>query len=354
MPTLDRQTGICHLFRMKRREFIKGIAVAGVSACGLSALGQLLIPFADAATVPGFSFAHITDLHLDVDGTNSWQHRERSVALFIDALRQVGRLPKLDFIVFGGDQIHAGPHDRESLKVFRRWVAQLDVPYYVLLGNTEVSPIPGSSTLGRDEYLRIWKGRGLRPGRSSWAFNPVRGVRFIGFDVTMDGKPQGGAFPGRIRWLRRELEANRGKKLIIVATHQLLHPTTPKDLTPEWSLWMVKNHDQVKKLLARHRNVRLVISGHHHASRVETVGRITFVSDPAIVSYPCAFRVFTIGRKGIHVKNIALSDRTMVLRARELLLTDPYARTYDLDNPRAIASYSEGLSEEDRETKILL
>ncbi len=338
---------------MERREFLKRIAAAGVGFAGTCASGELFLPFTHAAEIRSFSFAHIADLHLDVRGESTWQYREKSVALFIEALRQVGRLPKLNFIVFGGDQIQPGPNARESLTVFQTWLEQISVPSYILLGNAEVSPPPGSKP-GRDDYLRTWSGRGPRPGRSSWAFDPAPGVRFIGFDATVDGRPYGEAAPAGLRWLERELSANRDKRLIIIALHHLLLPTTPQDLTPVWALWMVKNHAAVRGLLDRFPNVRLVISGHHHASHVETVGRITYVADPAIVTYPCAFRVFTIGREGIHLQNIGLDDKTLVSRARELLIADPFAGMYDAENPQNVLSYTVGLREQDREAVIPL
>ncbi len=339
--------------RMKRRDFLKYAALGGIGLSGITAIGGLFIPFAEAVTAPQFSFAHITDLHLDVQGKSTWQYREKSVTLFIDALRQLGRLQKLNFILFGGDQVQSGPNDRESLTVFQTWVDQLDVPYYMLLGNSEVSPVPGSK-LGRADYLKAWSGRGLRQRRSSWAFDPAPGVSFIGFDVTVDGQPYGEATPNSLRWLEHELVANRKKKLIIVATHQLLFPTTPLDLTPAWSLWLVRNHTEVRDLLERFPNVRLVLSGHHHATCVQTKGRITYVSDPAIVTYPCAFRIFTVSRDGIYLKNIGLDDRTAVSRARDLLIADPYARMYDPDAPQNVLSYTAGLTEQDREAFIQL
>ncbi|HUJ18591.1 MAG TPA: twin-arginine translocation signal domain-containing protein, partial [Nitrospirota bacterium] len=91
---------------MKRRDFLKGAALAGAALAGMNAATDLFVPFAEAVEVPKFNFAHLTDLHLDVKGDSTWQYREKSVPLFIDALRQLGRLPKLNFVVFGGDQIH--------------------------------------------------------------------------------------------------------------------------------------------------------------------------------------------------------------------------------------------------------
>jgi 3',5'-cyclic AMP phosphodiesterase CpdA len=339
---------------MQRREFIRTLALSGAAAAGSSLLGELFVPFAEAADIPKFSFAHITDLHLEVGGTSTWQHREKSVPLFIDTLRQLGRLQKLKFVIFGGDQVQAGPRDRDSLFVFQEWTKQLDLPYYILLGNMEVSPIPGASKLSKADYLLAWRGRGVGPARSSWSFEPEKGVRIIGLDVTVDGKPYGEAGPESLAWLRTELEANRKAHLITIVTHQLLNPTTQKDTMPEWSLWMVRNRTEVQELLEQYPNVRLVISGHHHVSRVETIGNITYVADPAIVTYPCAFRIFTISRDGIHLKNIGLDETNMVNKARELLAADPYARLYDPDNPRNVLAYSLGLTEQDRETTIPL
>lgn len=156
---------------MDRRRFLKGVAATGAAVAGLSS-GELFVPFAEAIEVPQFNFAHITDLHLDVKGDSTWQYREKSIPLFIDALRQLQRLPKLKFVVFGGDQIHYGPNDKESLEVFQKWTAHLNMPFYILLGNTEVSPVSGISKLTREDYIKTWTSRGLRPGHSSWAFDP--------------------------------------------------------------------------------------------------------------------------------------------------------------------------------------
>jgi len=136
--------------------------------------------------------------------------------------------------------------------------------------------------------------------------------------------------------------------------HQVLLPTNKGDSRPEGALWMVKNHETVRVLLEQYPNVRMVISGHHHASRVETLNGVTYVADPAIVTYPCAFRVFTVSREGIHLRNVGLDEKNIVSKARELLLADPYARLYDPENPQNILSYSLGLTEEDRETTIAL
>jgi 3',5'-cyclic-AMP phosphodiesterase len=335
---------------MNRRKFITGVAASGVAL----AAGEVFIPFADAAEIPKFNFAHLTDLHLDVKGESNWQHREKSVPLFIEALRQLQRLPKLNFVVFGGDQIHYGPNDKASLGVFQKWTEHLNMPYYILLGNTEVSPVSGMSKLSKEDYLKAWSGHGLKPGHSSWAFDPVRGVRVIGFDVTVDGKPYGDANTKGLQWLEGELNEYRNKKLIIVFTHQLVMPTTPRDTSLIWSFWMVRNHEKLRSMLELYPNVRLVVSGHHHASRVTTSGRVTYVADPAIVTYPCAFRFFSVSKDGIHLRNIGLEDKATVDRARELLVSDPYARMYDPAAPQSVADYSIGLTEKDRETTIKL
>lgn len=337
---------------MRRREFLKRTAAAVLALCGMRTLDELFVPLADARTVEEFSFVHLTDLHLDVQGASTWQHREKSVPLFIDALRQLGRLQRLAFAVFGGDQVHPGPHDRDSLFVFQQWTRQLNIPYYILLGNAEVSPVPGASKLMKQDYLLAWRGRGLGQDRTSWAFDPVPGVRVIGLDVTKEGVPYGEAGPERVRWLEAELAASRNRRLVIIVTHQLLWPASPRDLSPEWSVWMVRDHQAVRSVLERHRNVRLVLSGHHHATRVETVNGITYAADPAIVTYPCAFRLVTVHKGGISLKTVGLEDRTNRERARELLLADPYARLYDAEQPANVLAFSCGMSENDRDAVI--
>ncbi len=333
---------------MNRRTFLKGISILAAASA------DLFIPFAEAVQVPNLNFAHITDLHLDVNGESTWLYREKSVPLFINALQRLVRLPKLDFVVFGGDQIHYGPNDRDSLGVFQQWISHLNMPCYILLGNTEVSPVEKLSKLAKEDYLRAWAGRGLHPGHTSWTFDPVRGVHVIGFDVTVEGKPHGEADEAGLKWLEENLKANKSKKLIIIFTHHLLMPTSPRDLSPGWSFWMVKNHERVREVIGKYPNVRLVVSGHHHASKVETAGRTTYVSDPAVVTYPCSFRFFSITQAGIHLRNIGIDDKTIVDRAKELLESDPYAMIYDPENPGSVSAFSSGLTAQDREARIKL
>jgi hypothetical protein len=87
---------------------------------------------------------------------------------------------------------------------------------------------------------------------------------------------------------------------------------------------------------------------------VETVGKVTYVSDPAVVTYPCSFRAYSVTRDGVHLRNIGLDDKTTVNRAMELLASDPYAKMYDHEAPQKVTAYSTGLTEQDRETTIKL
>jgi hypothetical protein len=87
---------------------------------------------------------------------------------------------------------------------------------------------------------------------------------------------------------------------------------------------------------------------------VITAERITYVADPAVVTYPCSFRSYSVTREGIHLKNVGLEDKTLVNKALELLVSDPYAKMYDGEAPQKVSEYSMGLTPKDRETTIKL
>jgi hypothetical protein len=78
------------------------------------------------------------------------------------------------------------------------------------------------------------------------------------------------------------------------------------------------------------------------------------VADPAVVTYPCAFRVFTVTPAGIHLRSVGLEEKAIVDRARDLLASDPYARLYDPERPESVLAYSAGPSDQDRETTLPL
>jgi hypothetical protein len=82
------------------------------------------MPFARAINISRFDITHITDLiSMSVERATGSTVR-KSIPLFIDPLNQLDRLSRLNFAVFGGDQIHYGAHDKESLDVFKEMVSK--------------------------------------------------------------------------------------------------------------------------------------------------------------------------------------------------------------------------------------
>ena len=267
------------------------------------------------------------------------------MALFIEALRQVGRLPKLNFIVFGGDQIQRArmPGIAHRLPDLAR------ADQRALLsssGNAEVRLLPVRSPERRLPQGMERQGTPVPAGHRGPSI-PRRAYGSSASDATVDGRPYGEAAPGGLRWLERELAATgtRGSSL-----SPCIISCCPRRRRPD-ARWPSdgKNHAAVRGLLDRFPECTAVISGHHHAlprgdrgqdhPRCRPRHRNLSLRVPGVHHRP---------RRDTHLQNIGLDDKTLVSRARELLIADPFAGMYDAENPQNVLSYTVGLREQDR------
>jgi hypothetical protein len=90
-------------------------------------------------------------------------------------------------------------------------------------------------------------------------------------------------------WLKNELAAHVDK-LIVLAVHHPLHALAPIDQVPDWSNFVLKNGPELLTLLDSQPQVKVVLTGHHHLTKADTLGRRIHLACPALAIYPCAYR----------------------------------------------------------------
>ena len=94
---------------------------------------------------------HVTDSHFDTIGQG---YSERDVAVSEDVLKNtindINKIPDKTFVVFTGDNIDKPNPD--ELKRFLKIANKLNCPYYVVIGNHEVSKFQQFS---KKDYMNI-------------------------------------------------------------------------------------------------------------------------------------------------------------------------------------------------------
>jgi hypothetical protein len=127
-----------------------------------------------------------------------------------------------------------------------------------------------------------------------------------------------------MRWLRDDLEGNKGKVTVILVHHNII-PFHPRD-EEVWANFLLDNNIEFMKLVESYPDVKLVISGHHHLAQMRSFDGISYFSCPSLISWPCAYTVFRIDGGKLEVTVDQIEDESLIEEARRRLLGDENLR----------------------------
>lgn len=258
-----------------RRSFLK---TAGAAALG-STLPISLIELAFADTAENFTFAYISDAHIQhIEGTRFVRNWDRGL---IRAVAETNLLvPKPDFVFFGGDLAQLGTkaeldHGAEIMSALRYKVHYVmgERDYYLDLGDY------WEQLFGAQYYSFNHKGvhfivlNSIRTYDdwtfNRWPSNEQRMLEMAGLD-----NPNGSPFmvgEEQRNWLKSDLSKVAKTTPIVVLSHSPL-----QKIFKGWNFW-TEDAEEIQALLKPFDKVS-VIYGHVHQIQYNQIGNISFNS----------------------------------------------------------------------------
>ena len=190
----------------------------------------------------------ISDPHIVCEDTLAYGKVDtaRMLARGVEKILTLPRMP--DVVVATGDLTDHGSVD--EYRLLAKLLAPLRMPLYLVMGNHD-DPAALRSVFSQHAYLRD-EGDFVQYAVEDFE------VRVVVLDTTVRGSPGGELCERRLRWLDRTLSAS--DRPTIVAQH---HPPFATGITLMDSM-SLSNPDAEAQVVARHRHVQCVISGHYH------------------------------------------------------------------------------------------
>ena len=205
-----------------------------------------------------FVLAQISDTHVRADDSGA------AVAQLKRALAEA-RQYQADAILLTGDLVNDGRADEYA--VLAEAIADAPAPLFMLPGNHDDRERL-RITFPRHTYLP-------REGDLSFTIDQFP-IRIVALDQVVPGETHGDFTPARAAWLARARRAGRGKPTI-VALH---HPPFP---THDLLFDRIGLHhgERFASVIAKHRQVKRVICGHHHRVVVGQVAHAPVIVAPS-------------------------------------------------------------------------
>ncbi|MBR1754773.1 metallophosphoesterase [bacterium] len=217
----------------------------------------------------------ITDSHFATLGQG---YSERDVApsekVLTDAINDINKIKNKSFVMFTGDNIDKPNPD--ELKRFLKIANKLNCPYYVVIGNHEVSKYQQFS---KKDYMQIVRrhSKNCRPRKPNYVFKKD-GLVFLVVDGAKETIPGASGYfkEDTLKWLDKTLKKYENKNVVIFQHFPIEAP------------YFNKTHrtfdvDGYKTILDKHHNVIAIASGHYHANNEKMVDGIYHISTPSLL-----------------------------------------------------------------------
>lgn len=268
------------------------------------------------SSTSALKFAQLSDVHFYTGSNNTtYKMIGESPELLDDAISQINAIPNVSFVMFTGDLIDK-PFEKE-LSAFLPHTEKLNAPWYFAFGNHDTMY---GGYLTPKVYMELVNkyNKNYKFEKSYYSFVPQKGYKVIVLDSIIRDRLTANGRLGdeQLAWLDNEL-ANSTKDTVLIFMHvPILEPYN----SPNHRLL---DADKVEAIFSKYKNPIAVFQGHYHGAKITQKGNVLYVSCPALVSYPNAFRmvtvtnyrnkvVFNIQNKETNLKNIQKLAKILV------------------------------------------
>jgi predicted MPP superfamily phosphohydrolase len=195
-----------------------------------------------------FSFALITDLHIDAHNPQPAEYLQQVVA-------ELNANADIAFVLVSGDVTERG--DSASLQQARSMLQQLKAPYYITPGNHD------TYTGGLNVFYKI-----LGSGKFCFTYG---GFAFAGFPTVPQSRElEAHILPADTAWLKAELDKLPVNTPVLAVTH---YPLQAGD---------VDNWYDMTQVLRRY-NTQAVLCGHYHRNAMFSFGGVAGIVNRSVL-----------------------------------------------------------------------
>ena len=246
-------------------------------------------------------FALITDTHMALYGVNEMKMGAASTQIVESTVKALNKIDDLDFVMVTGDLLLDG--EPWNLDLMKAYLDELRVPYYVVCGNHDFAPA-GQAKADKPPYVAVSKstviwtfqGHGYRGADAWWGADPLPGLHLIGLDSNVPTHWGGHISLSEMKFLDKELYANKDKVNVVICHHNFVAWCKDDEFGGKFDKFQVDNADEVRTIFEKHvPAVQLVLTGHRHIGlRQKEVNGVNYIVNPAAVSYPNQFVIYTL------------------------------------------------------------
>ncbi|MCR5265434.1 MAG: metallophosphoesterase [Cyanobacteria bacterium RUI128] len=185
-------------------------------------------------------------------------------------IRDINKTPDIDFVVFTGNNL--GRPSENNLKRFLIDAKRLNKPFYVVLGNKDVSK---THNLDKKTYMSMVKRYNkLHPKTTNYTFKKGD-IVFVVVDGSKELIPSMNGFYNKetIDWVDKQLNKYSKNKIVILQHFPLVNK-------PNNEFYYTYNILEYMQMLSKHNNVIAVVTGHYNKNDEVMYNGVYHITSP--------------------------------------------------------------------------
>lgn len=225
------------------------------------------IILAGTAQAKDLRFVQISDARFTNDSENT---------AFKKIIEDINSRKDVEFVVFTGDNINKP--SPQTLEAFLEEAKKLKCQFYIVLGDKEVNKLKDMS---KAEYIKIVKKkvRKYKPETQNYIFEKD-GIIFAVADGAKEVIPSTNGYfkDDTLNWLDTEL-SKYPQNHVIIFQHFPIIPPADKET------YYTFKPEKYMSVLAKHKNVKAIISGHFDVNSEKNINGITHITTAGVPYY---------------------------------------------------------------------
>jgi len=238
-------------------------------------------------------FAQISDIHYQpkaLENEKSAKMKFYALNILDDAIEQINNDKKIDFVLVTGDAADK-PNKEDFEFIYKYLNKNLKHRWYYTLGNHDISTKAKFTKKDQIMLLNEINPQGFTKDKTYYSFKPKRDITFIALDATYDKWISQGYLPSeQLKFLDSELSKAKNNTVVVFLHHPTVYPF-------RHSNHEIVNDFAIYEILKKYKNPILILGGHYHGTKIKREDNVVHVASPALVSYPCAFRIININNR---------------------------------------------------------
>ena len=212
-----------------------------------------------SAQAKDIRFAQVTDVNY-----------RKSSPILIKIVKDINKTSDIDFVIFTGNNI--GQANQANLKSFLVDIKKLKKPYYLVLGNKDISK---ANHMEKKTYMSmVRKVNRFHPKTPNYIFKKNNMV-FLVVDGTKEVIPSTNGVYSKdtISWVDEQLSKYKANKVVIFQHFPIANK-------PANDLYYTYNALEYLQMLSKHKNVIAVISGHYRKNDEIVYNGVRHITSP--------------------------------------------------------------------------